>query len=118
MVAAPRYGTMTVKNKLGIRIPIDIYISDVADAAVNFDNGRGAGSGTPAYWTAPESVAIVDISLASGLTDTTKVQPMVNNKSVGAVIRYANQLNTLSFRTPLNLVVLAGQTLTMIQLAN
>lgn len=117
MAAAPQYGTMTVLAG-GIRTPIDIYISDVVDAAVRFDNGRGAGAATPDYFTAPTDLAIVDISVPTGLTDTTKIQPTVNNKTIGAVVRYANQLNTLAYRVPMNLRVFRGQTLRFIQLGN
>lgn len=118
MAAAPQYATMTVRNARNIRVPVDMYLSDVAGALTNFDNGRGAGVGTPDYWTAPEMVTIVDFSIPTGMTDTTKIQPTINNKGIGAMVRYANQLNTLNYRTPLNLVVMAGQTLRFIQLAN
>lgn len=118
MVAAPQYATIIVQNRLGIRVPIDVYLSDVVDSLMTWDNGRGAGVGTPDFWVAPEPVTVVDFSIETGMTDTTKIQLTVNNMGIGAIPRYANQLNTLSYRSPMNLVVLKGQTLRAIQLAN
>jgi len=99
-------------------VPIDVYLSDVADSLIRWDNGRGAGATTPDFWVAPENVSIVDFSIKTGMTDTTKLQLTINNMGIGAIPRYANHLNTLAYRPALNIIILRGQTLRAIQLGN
>lgn len=102
MAAAARNGTATFVGRSGNRYSIDIYISDVAAAAVTFNPSGAAGTGSLTFWKTPEQVTLVDVSLASGLTDTTNMTLTQDGGTVsGGVLRYANFLNTLAFRVPL-----------------
>ena len=77
MSAAPQYGTVFLRGvQTGRTYAVDIYISDVANASVNFDSGSGASSGSDSFYIAPENVVFEDFSIVSGLTDTTKYQLM------------------------------------------
>lgn len=116
MVAAPRYGTATFIAGTQT-LSKEIYISDVDAARVNFDAGNGAGSGTPEYFVPPVSCKLVDISLASGLTDTTKLQLTVGGKATGDYFTHANQLNTLNRRCPISVTCPAGVEVSFIQRA-
>lgn len=117
MAATPQSGTMSVRNSRGITVPVDFYVSDVANALVNWDNGRGAAAGTPDFYSPPEDVVITDFSISTGLADTTKAQPTINNMGTGAIVRWANHVNTLSNRGKINLLLRRGTALRMIQLA-
>lgn len=100
MAATPRYGTAMFRGEqTGRAYAVDIYISDVAGASVNWDGGNGAGASSPSYWKAPENVVLYDLSLASGLADTTNIALTADGAVlVGSRLRYANFLNTLAFR--------------------
>lgn len=118
MVAAPQYATITMVGPRGqLTKAIDTYLSDVADARGNFDSGQGASSTSENEFIAPFSGFIADFSIPTGMTDTTKVQVLVNNTPTGDHLRYANHLNTLTSRIPLRIPVAAGSRFTMIQRA-
>lgn len=66
MAATPQYGGMFFRGRSGATYPIDIYISDVNGALINFDGGAGAGSTSPTFWIAPEDVILEDYSQVTG----------------------------------------------------
>lgn len=102
MVAAPQYGTFIFMGARSKRIyNVDAYFSDVADALVNFDGGAGAGTASPTSWTAPEPVVLVDQSIVTGMTDTTKIQVLRNNQPTGDFLRYTQHLTTSALRSPI-----------------
>lgn len=117
MVAAPRYGTATFQGlKTGKIYSVDIYISDVVAAPVTWDSGSGAGSTTLTFWKAPEPVILTDLSIASGLTDTTTIFPTADGGQIpGVRFRHANFLNSLAFRPRLNLGFKEGTNVGMTQ---
>lgn len=118
MVAAPRYGTVTFKGASGKTYSVDVYLSDVANAQVNWDSGNGAGTGSQTFWRAPENVVLIDFSVASGLTDTTNIVLTKNGGQLaGQRIRYANYLNSLAFRAPLTLGFSKDSNIGAIQIA-
>lgn len=109
MAAAPQYGTMTFNGvQTGRSYAVDVYLSDVAAANVNFDSGGGAGSSSDQFWIAPENIILKDFSVKTGLTDTTKIHIVANGVGTGNRLRYANFLNTLAFRPALNVPFRAG----------
>lgn len=116
MAAAPQYGTMTYQTGGG-SVAVDIYISDVVNAPVNFDSGNGAAATSETFWNAPANGAIVDFSILTGLTDTTKGGFVIGGSRTKTTVRWANHLNTLPFRTPLNIPCGAGESISMVQLA-
>jgi len=117
MVAAPQSGTFTLRTTSGTHIAIDAYASDVANAAMTFDSGAGAGSSSESFYKLPASGVIVDFSIATGLTDTTKGRVTINGAPTKSIIRWANHVNTLATRVALNIPVNAGENLGVIQLA-
>jgi len=118
MAATPRYGTLMARGASGTTYAIDIYVSDVANASVNFDNGNGASSTSLTYWKAPENCIIYDLSLASGLADTTNMVLTSDGSQIPKIaIRYANFLNSLATRPTLQVGIRAGSQLGAIQRA-
>lgn len=106
MAATPQYGTMVFTGVTG-RIPrvynVDIYVSDVAEAAVRFDGGGGAGSSSPDSFTPPEPVILIDFAIVTGTQDTTKIQILRNNQPTGDFLRYTQHLTTSAMRSPVRL---------------
>lgn len=98
MAAAAQSGTAVFQGRKGNLYFVDFYVSDVVGAQVNFDSGAGAGAASETFWTAPEQVRLVDISIVTGLTDTTNARLTVNGRPLQSVIRWANFLNTLATR--------------------
>ncbi len=118
MAAAPQYATMTF---VGLRTQKtyskDVYCSDVVSGGINFDNGAGAGAGTPEEYTAPEPLILRDFSILTGMTDTTAIQLTRNGVPTGDIIRYANYLNTLNSRPPFTVGFKALDRIAGIQIA-
>ena len=118
MVAAQQFGTLYGRTIRGAPIMVDVFISDVANEALKFDSGAGASSASQDFVTFNDFVHIYDLSLKTGLTDTTKVRLTINGQPVpSAILRYANHVNTLNNRPALNLKLRPGSRLGGIQLA-
>lgn len=118
MTATPQYGVLVAKGaKTGMTYSVDFYISDVANALVNFDVGAGASSGSPDFITFPEPVVIEDIAVHTGCADTTKMRLVVNGVPTGNVFRYAIHLDTLSKRPQLRIGIKQGSRVSLLQLA-
>jgi len=118
MVAAPQYGTFTLVGlRTGRVYNVDAYFSDVADALVNFDGGGGAGTTSPTSFTCPEDVLLVDQSIVTGMTDTTKIQVLRNNQPTGDFLRFTQHLTTSAQRSPVRLGFARGTELRAIQKA-
>jgi hypothetical protein len=116
MVAAPQYGTITVQTGGG-NLSVDVYLSDVANGAGNFDSGVTAGASSETFWKSPVNGLIVDFSVKTGLTDTTAGRVTINGAPTKSVVRWANHVNTLNNRPALNIPINAGENLGIIQLA-
>ena len=117
MAAAPQYGTLTFIGQGSRSISVDVYLSDVANALVNFGVGGGSSSTSPTEWRAPEGCVLTDFIIVTGMTDTTKIQPTRNNQNVDSILRYALHDDGLAFRAPLRIPFAAGDMLTITQLA-
>jgi len=117
MVAAPQSGTLVCRGlKSKTTYTIDIYITDVVGASVKFDGGAGASATSPDFYTFPEPVIIEDLSVVTGLTDTTKIRLVGNGKPSANILRYALHLTTLNNRPRLTVGVRAGSRLSAIQI--
>jgi len=118
MVAAPRYGVATFIGLASRQTySKDMYVSDVAGGLVTFDGGSGASATSPAYVRFMEPVMLVDLAVATGLTDTTKLSLTRNGTQFGQIIRYATRLDSLSNRGPLSIRFMAGEEIGAIQAA-
>jgi len=116
MAAAPQYGSLIISDG-STNIAVDVYLSDVANGAVNFDSGVSAGATSETFYKCPINGRIVDFSILTGMTDTTCMRATINGSPTKSVIRYNSHLNTLSQRTPLNIPVSAGENIGFVQLA-
>ena len=118
MVAAPQYGTFVLVGLRSRRIyNVDAYFSDVVDALANFDGGAGASPTSPDSFTCPEEVILTDLSIVTGMTDTTKVQILRNNQPTGDFLRFTQHLTTSPARSPVRVGFRAGTELRCIQKA-
>jgi len=117
MVAAPQYAAMKFVGASRRTYSKDVYFSDVAAGQIRFDAGAGAGAATPEEWQAPEPVSLVDFSVVTGLTDTTKAQITRNSVPSGDILRYTIHLTSLPLRPILNIPFAKGDRISAIQLA-
>lgn len=116
MAAAPQSGTLFARGLTGNNYSVDIYISDVAGAPVRFDGGAGAGASSPDFYSFPEPVIVTDVSVVTGLTDTTKVRITANGAPTPSILRYALHLTTIATRPALSIKLRAGTRLGAIQI--
>lgn len=100
MAAAPRNGVITFKGKSGAIYSWSFYVSDVLAAQTTFNKVGTAGTGSTNFITTPEDVQIIDMSVATGLTDTTALVPYIDDAPYpgGAVVSDAAIVNTLPTR--------------------
>jgi len=117
MVAAPQYGTMTIVAG-GATKQIELYISDVNAAMVNFDGGGGAGTTSPDYFIMPVAGAIVDFAIKTGLTDTEKVRILLDGMDVGYTVRYIQFLDSLAKHPSVLVPVRAGRAIRLKQVSD
>ena len=117
MAATPKHATMSFKGRSGNIYSVDSYFSDVANALVTFDDGQGAGSGTNTFWIAPEPCYLFDVSIITGMADTTRAMVARNSIGVGVILDYTTHVSTASFRPTLRIPFGTGSKLTVTQLA-
>ena len=67
-----------------------------------------AASTSSSTWRVPEDITIVDITIAASPTATNVTLTADGAAVAGGVIRWANQINTLSTRTTLRIPIRAG----------
>jgi hypothetical protein len=87
---------------------IDGYAPDAAGTLLTFNPTGAAASTSPTTYRVPEDVLIRDLSIAASPTATNVALNINGSVIVGGVVRWANVLNTLPFRVPLNIPVKAG----------
>lgn len=117
MAATPQYGVMTFLGANGVTYSKDVYISDVAAAAVRFDEGSGASATSETSWTAPVAMVLKDVAIHTGTADTTMFQLTRDAIPTGDVVRYAAHLDSLNNRPLLNVPFKAGSRVSGIQRA-
>jgi len=116
-MVTPTYGTAVFKGlQTGQTYAVDFYVSDVVGAPVQWDNGTGAGASSGPFWKAPENVALVDLSIATGPTVMVGLIPTSDGFPIGGQrFRIANFLNTLATRASLSLGFRQAKNIGMIQ---
>ena len=110
-MGAAEPGTMYATGKSGRQYVVDLYLPDAVAGLVGFNPSGAAGAASLTYWRCPEDIVIRDISVTTG---TTAVGAVFNSSGAvinGAVVRYANHLNTLNNRPRLNIFVRGGELL-------
>lgn len=117
MVAAPQYGTIILLSADGRQTrSVDIYVSDVVAALVNFDEGQGATSTSKTEYIAPSNCVIKDVIFETGLTDTSVYQLTVNGSPTGDWLRAIVQ-DDGNERPKLTIPVAKGSAIGLIQRA-
>ena len=115
---AAQVGSMTL---LGINSKrtyiVDFYAPDAAATLLTFNPTGAAGAASPSTYRVPEDVLIRDFSIAASPTATNVALNINGSVIVGGVIRWANVLNTLPFRVPINIPVRAGDFIGGVQAA-
>jgi len=119
MAAAPQRATFAFRGlETGRVYNVDSYLSDVANAQINLDSGNGAGTTSLTYYKIPEKATLIDFSIVTGMTDTTNIALTSDGAQIpGARLRYANFLNTLSQRAPIQVTFARGSNFGAIQVA-
>ena len=87
---------------------VDGYAPDAAGTILTFNPTGAAAATSPTSFRVPEDVLIRDLSIAASPAATNVALNINGSVIVGGVIRWANVLNTLPFRVPLNIPVRAG----------
>lgn len=119
MAATPQYGTMLFRGRsTGQLYSVDVYISDVAAAAVHFDGGAGAGAASETFISFSEPVILEDYSQVTGTADTEKIRITANGMPTPHILRYGIHLTTLNNRPLLNIPFKAGTRISGIQIAD
>ena len=118
MVATPQYGQMIFIGQSGKSYCVDLYVSDVNAALINFDGGGGAGSTSPTTWVCPENVTLVDFSMTTGTADTEKIRLVVNNKPLASVLRYVQHVSTNANRPRLSQGFAKGSQVSAFQISD
>jgi hypothetical protein len=116
MAATPKYGTMVFTGRLKTYHK-EVYVSDVANAAIRFDGGGGAGASSPTELTFGEPVILIDYSQVTGTAETTKIQLTRNGVPTGDILRYEIHLTSLNNRPRLAIGIAAGVRFSANQLA-
>jgi len=100
MAATPKNGTLLFKGRSGRMYAYSIYNSDVANGFVTFATTGAAGSGSVNFVTAPEDMTLVDVSVVTGIADTTSLVLWLDDAPVrNTIISWANVLNSLQTRS-------------------
>lgn len=94
----------------------DLYLDDVAGAPVNFDSGAGAAAASAEYTSIPEPNYLADVAVVTGAAQT-KLHVTRNGVGSGNMLRQTMHLNTLALRPPLRIPFMAGDIISLIQLA-
>lgn len=118
MVATPKYGQMIFVGQSGVTYGVDLYVSDVNGALLNFDGGNGAGTSSPTTWIAPENVTLKDFSMTTGTADTEKIRLTVNNKPLPTTLRYLQHVSTNANRPVLNIGFAKGSQISAFQISD
>ena len=117
MAATPKNGVMTFVGRSGQTYSKDVYVSDVANALINWDGGIGSSATSPEEWRAPEPLVLTDFAMVTGTAETTKIQITRNSVGTGDILRYLAHLTSLNQRPALRLPFLPGDVVGAIQLA-
>jgi hypothetical protein len=101
-------GTLIAVGKSGRSYSIDLYIPDAVATLITFGVTGNAASTSSTTWRVPEDVTIVDIATPAAPTATTVTLTANGAAVAGGVLRWTNQLNTLSSRVAMRIPIGAG----------
>lgn len=96
-----------VGQQSGRRYSKHLYITDTTATLVRWDVGSGASTTSPEYFTAPENLVLIDMSILAAPTVTT-CSVIVNGQPSGDRLQYAVQTAATVNRVPLAIPIAAG----------
>ena len=100
MAATPKVGSIEFTGASGQKYVYSIYNSDVANAFVTWSRMGAAGASSVNFITAPEDMIVSDISVVTGIVDTTQLLLFLDDGAVpGKLIQWANVVNTIQARS-------------------
>lgn len=110
-------GTLRFKGlRTGNEYVYSSYISDVVAAFTTWNRGGTAVAGSVNFVTAPEDMVLVDASFITGPTVMTLLQLVIDDGNVpGAIIQFANVVNTLTSRSFPRLGISKGRKVQLVQ---
>lgn len=119
MAATPQYGSMIFKGLTTQKTySVDVYVSDVNGASINFDAGGGAGATSETFITFSEPVSLVDYAQVTGTADTEKIRLTAGGKPTAHVLRYVIHVSTIATRPALNIRFQAGSRISALQISD
>ncbi len=113
---AASYGSAIFVGASRRRYYKDVYLDDVAGAAVRWDAGAGASATSDTFMLPPENVVLIDVIIASA-TGQTKTQICRDNVPTGDILRNSLHLAAVVTRPGLSIPFGRGQKISMLQLA-
>lgn len=114
-MATPTVGQFHFTGRSGMTYTKQVYISDVAAALAQWDNGAGAGANSGDNWMPDEDVVLTDVSFPSGYTVVTSVQLLRNGIPTGDFLSLVPFLSTTANRPALKIPFVAGKKIQAIQ---
>jgi len=120
MAATPKTGVVTFRGlQSGNIYNVPLYNADVANTYCRLDNGAGTpgATGGADICVFNENVMLVDASFVTGIVDTANLRICADYKPTAYVINWANNVNTLTSRTPINVGFKAGTRISFQQIA-
>lgn len=115
MTATPKNGAIVLRGKSGRSYNLSFYNSDVVGAFCTFNLNGAAVAGSQNFFIVPEDCIIEDVSIATGIADTTSGVIQLNDANTGNVVVFANQVNTLATRVKPMVALSRGAKLTILQ---
>jgi len=116
MVTATSTNVFFFQGKSGRVYGVNGYISDVVGATVKFSANGAAGTGSDAYWRAPEPVLLFDASIITGPTVAVGCTMTQDGAAVaGTPLLFGAQLNSLATRGKLAVAFPAGALIGAVQ---
>jgi hypothetical protein len=119
MAATPKTGVVSflgLSSNTVYQIPL--YNADVNGTYCRLDNGGGTpgATGGENFVVFPESVRLVDCAFVTGIVDTANLRVMVDYSPTRYVVNWANYVNSLPTRIPLNIGFNAGRRISFQQI--
>ena len=104
MGATPKTGTALFRGlRTGTTYSKGFYNPDAAGALVRWDVGGAAGAATPDFVDFDEPVSLEDMSVVTGIVDTSQLRVIAASAPTGHLLQWANHLNTLATRPKLSI---------------
>lgn len=119
MGATPKTGVVSFLGlQSGTVYQKPLYNADVNGTYCRLDNGGGTpgASGGENFAVFSEPVKLIDCAFVTGIADTANLRLMADYNPTPYVVNWANYVNTLPVRIPLNIGFKAGTRISFLQI--